>query len=173
MDTPLLVIAIIAIVIVVIAAILLPRWIRRSTDAAGTTAGRRFEDRERERTLRELGVTLVIHAPAAVAREIVDQAARRQPRKFTVLGDGGYGIRFVEDDDAVARLVEDEHGARLQIERSREHLGLPKGAQFWKDLRDRAASAAGAREISVAEGAPGAFARDASRPSEWTRVESP
>ncbi|WP_164234262.1 hypothetical protein [Microbacterium hydrocarbonoxydans] len=169
MDNPLIFFAII--IAIVIIAILMPRWIGRSTRAAGSRTGRRFEDRERERTLHELGTTIVIHAPASVAREIVDEVVRRQPRKFTVLGDRGYGIRFVEEDDAIARLAPDPDGTRLQIEQSREHLGMPKGARFWKDLRDRVASEAGAREISVAEGVRNGFRSDGGRPAVWGRAE--
>lgn len=167
MDNPLLIIAII--VVVIVAAFLLPRWMRRSTDAAGSRTRRRLEDAERERILRELGATIVIQAPMPVAREIVDEVVDRMPRKFTTLADGGYGIRFLEEDDAIARLVETPDGARLQVERSREYLGMPKGAQFWSDLRAAVAAAAESRGITVAEGAGDGFASDGGRPPLWMR----
>ena len=80
---------------------------------------------------------------------LVDAIVLQRPRQFTVLGDGGYGIRFVEPDDAIARLSSDDAVTRLEIERSREYLGMPQGAGFWNDLRALVAARARAEGIVV------------------------
>ncbi|KQQ65024.1 hypothetical protein [Microbacterium sp. Leaf320] len=150
MDNPLFFIALIAAVIVL--AIFLPRWVRRSSRTAGERAEQRVTASRLEELLGELGSTLVLHAPEPVAREIVDGVALQQPRKFTVLPDGGYGIRFVEPDDSLVRLVEDQGGTRVQIERFREYLGRPQTTEFWADLCSRIASAASARGVATTAG---------------------
>ena len=150
MDNPLIFIALIAAVIVL--AIFLPRWVRRSTRSAGGRAEQRLVDSRLATILDGLGTTIVLHAPEGVAREIVDGVALAQPRKFTPLPDGSYGIRFVEPDDAVARLIDDPEGTRLQVIRFREYLGMPNTAEFWADLRAHVATAAGAQHVEVSSG---------------------
>lgn len=150
MDNPGLPFAVIAAVI--LGAVLLPRWIRSSSKAAGERTAQRAADSRLIKILDELGTTPVIHAPEPVSREIVDRVVLQHPRKFTALPDGSYGIRFVEADDALVRLVDDPVGTRLQIERVREHLGMPTASGFWSDLRERVTSAAAAQGIAVADG---------------------
>jgi len=143
---------VVLIIAVIVLAIFLPRWIRRSSRSAGERAEQRVTASRLEETLGELGSTIVLLAPEPVAREIVDGVALQQPRKFTVLRDGAYGIRFVEPDDSLVRLVEHEDGTRVQIERVREYLGMPQTTEFWADLRSRIASAASARGVATAAG---------------------
>lgn len=150
MDNPLFFIALIVAVIVL--AIFLPRWIRRSSRSAGERTEQRVTASRLEEILGELGSTVVLHAPEPVAREIIDGIVLQQPRKFTVLADGDYGIRFVEPDDSLVRLVEDPDGTRVQIERFREYLGKPQTTEFWADLRSRVASAASARGVATTAG---------------------
>jgi len=149
-DNPLFFIALIVAVIVL--AIFLPRWVRRSSRSAGERTEQRVTASRLEEILGELGSTVVLHAPEPVAREIVDGVALQQPRKFTVLPDGAYGIRFVESDDSLIRLIEDQDGTRVQIERFREYLGKPQTTEFWADLRSRVISAASARGVATTAG---------------------
>lgn len=169
MDNPVIFIALIGVIIVL--AIFLPRWIRRSTLSAGDRAEKRIAESRLAPILDELGTTLSLRAPVQVAREIVDGAALQQPRKFTVLPDGAYGIRFVEPDDAVARLVEDADGTRLQVEGFREHLGMPNTSAFWADLRAAVATDAKARGIPVDAGPAVRHRRDDTTGS-WRLDES-
>lgn len=150
MDNPLFFVALIVAIFVI--AMLLPRWIRRSTASAGSRAERRERDSRLDEILDELGATIVIAATEPVAREIIDSVALQQPRSFTILPDGTYGIRFIEPDDAIVRLVSDPDGTRLQVEAFREYLGKPNTSPFWKELRSRAASGAEARKISTMRG---------------------
>ena len=150
MDNPLFFIVLIAAVIVL--AVFLPRWVRRSSRTAGERAEQRVTASRLEEILGDLGSTLVLHAPEPVAREIVDGVALQQPRKFTVLPDGGYGIRFVDPDDSLVRLVEGQDGTCVQIERFREYLGKPQTTEFWADLRSGIASAASARGVATTAG---------------------
>ncbi|WP_311259092.1 hypothetical protein [Microbacterium sp. WCS2018Hpa-9] len=158
MDTALIYVAVIAAILVL--AIFLPRWVRRSTDAAGGREGRRYATTRLTGILDELGTTLVLHAPEATAREVVDGVVLQQPRKFTRLEGGGYGIRFIEPDDAIVRLVDDEDGTRVQIERIREYLGVPNTSEFWADLRSGVSTAALASGIDVSPGQPIHHRRD-------------
>ncbi|APH43988.1 hypothetical protein BMW26_02675 [Microbacterium sp. 1.5R] len=158
MDNPLIYIAAIGAIIVL--AILLPRWVRRSTGAAGGRAGQRHVADRLTGILEELGTTLVLQTSEATAREIVDGVVRQQPRKFTPLASGGYGIRFVEPDDAIVRVVDDENGTRLQVERIREHLGVPNTSEFWSDLRSAVSAAARAEGVQVSPGPPLRHRRD-------------
>ena len=145
---------IVLIIALIVLAVVLPRWIRRSTRTAGERTGRRDAESRIVEILDGLGATVVLHAPEPTAREIVDEIVRQQPRKFTALPDGGYGIRFIQPDDAVARLVEDPDGTRLQIEGFREYLGRPNTAEFWADLRSRVIASADARSIRGHPGPP-------------------
>lgn len=158
MDNALIYVAVIAAILVL--AIFLPRWVRRSTDAAGGREGRRYATTRLTGILDELDTTLVLHAPEATAREVVDGVVLQQPRKFTRLGGGGYGIRFIELDDAIVRLVDDERGTRLEVERVREHLGVPNTSEFWADLRSGVSAAADVRGIDVSPGRPTHHRRD-------------
>lgn len=158
MDNPLIYVAVIGAIIVL--AIFLPRWVRRSTDAAGGRAGRRYATDRLTGILDELGTTVVLHTSEATAREVVDGVVVQQPRKFLRLEGGGYGIRFVEPDDALVRLVDDEDGTRLEVERIREHLGVPNTSEFWADLRSGVSTAARDRGITVSPGRPLHHRRD-------------
>ncbi|MEV7610129.1 hypothetical protein AB0N61_11670 [Microbacterium sp. NPDC089320] len=158
MDSPVIYLGAIGAIIVL--AIFLPRWVRRSTDAAGGRAGRRHATSRLAGILGELGTTLVLRTSGARAREIIDRVVRQQPRKFTRLDDGGYGIRFIEPDDAIVRVVDAEDGIRLEVERIREHLGVPNTSEFWADLRSDVSAAARAEGIEVAPGQPLRHRRD-------------
>lgn len=159
MDNALIYVAVIAAILVL--AIFLPRWVRSSTDAAGGRAGRRYATDRLTGILDELGTTVVLHTSEATAREVVDGVVLQQPRKFTRLGGGGYGIRFIEPDDAIVRLVDDEDGTRLEVERVREHLGVPNTSEFWAELRSGVSAAAHARGIAISPGTPIHHRRDA------------
>lgn len=165
MDNPLFFIALIAALLVV--AVLLPRWIRRSTRAAGERTGRHEVESRLAEILEGLGTTVVLHAPESTVRALVDEVVRTQPRMFTALPDGAYGIRFIDPDDAVVRLVETEGGTRLQVERFREYLGRPNTSQFWEELRSRVVAAATTRGIPTSAGPVLAHRRDETTAS-WT-----
>lgn len=152
MDNPLIFIAVI--VALIVFAVLLPRWVRGSVRAAGRKSGRRLADAQLAPILDELATTVILHAPEPVVREIVDGLVVQQPRHFAMLDGRRYGIRFVEPDDTVIRLVADAEGTRMQVDGFREHLGRPNTAAAWADLRARTASAARARGIDVHAGPP-------------------
>lgn len=158
MDNTLLFIVVIAAVLVI--AVFLPRWIRRSSRSAGDRASQRYAERRRSEILEELARTVVVHAPEAVVREIVDAVVLQQPRRFSALSDGGYGIRFVEPDDAVARLVGDRQGTRLQLEGFREYLGMPNTSESWAELRTRVSGAADGRGLTAHAGPAAAHRRN-------------
>ncbi len=147
MDNPL--IFIVLIVAVIVLAIFLPRWVRRSTTSAGEREEHRIAESRRAESLRDLETTIVLRAPEPVVRELVDAIVLQRPREFTVLGDGGYGIRFVEPDDATVVLVSDGSVTRLQVAHSREYLGMPQGAAFWNELRKLVTARATAEGIVV------------------------
>jgi hypothetical protein len=151
-DNPLIFVAVIVALIVL--AMLLPRWVRGAAGAAGRKAQRRLADAQLAPILDELATTVVLHAPETTVREIVDGLVVQQPRRFAMLDGGRYGIRFVEPDDAVIRLVAEVEGTRMQVEGFREHLGRPNTAEAWADLRTRTASAARARGIEAHPGPP-------------------
>ena len=161
MDTPLYLLLGLPILALIIGGPLLKSWLSRRAADAGDNAGKRFAAAELVKTLGEFGTTLVIHAPETVAREIVTSAttAANKQKNFTVRSDGGYGIRFVDPDDTIVRLVTDPQGTRLQVETFREYMGVPQTAPLWTDLRSRVASAADARAVSVAEGTPVEYLR--------------
>ncbi|MEV4736325.1 MULTISPECIES: hypothetical protein [unclassified Microbacterium] len=170
MDNPLVIGAVIVIIIVV--AMLAPRWIRRSSGSRGRRAGRRFEEDRVLEILEDLGATVVLHATPDSARSIVDDVVRRDPRRFTVLDDGSYGIRFLEPDDAVARLVGTPDGMRLQVERFGEHLGRPNTSAFWNVLRAAVLREATARGIgTTVPDAPQLFDRVAGDSPIWVLVD--
>jgi hypothetical protein len=126
----------------------------RKGSTLGEDAGRRFSAAQLVKTLDEFGTTVVIHAPEALARQIVAEAAAMRPKDVFPRSDDAYGIRFVEPDDAIVRVVPDPAGTRVQVERFREYMGFPQTAPLWKDLRGRIASTAAARNVSVSEGNP-------------------
>ncbi|WP_091229870.1 hypothetical protein [Microbacterium sp. 3J1] len=169
MDSPLLYIALIAVVIVL--AMLLPRWVRRSSATAADREERRLTEPRTAAALDTLGTTLVVLAPEPVVRELVDSIALQHPRAFTPLPDGTYGIRFAEPDDAVARLVEVDGGTRLEVVRFREYPGMPNSWGFWSELRDRVQSGARERAIETTEGSPLRFDRGSGADPVWTAVE--
>ncbi|MCB8044011.1 hypothetical protein JM654_06585 [Microbacterium oxydans] len=76
-----------------------------------------------------------------------------------IRSDGGYGIRFVEPDDTLVRLVPVTEGTRMQIETFRDYFGFPQTVQFWTELRARVAAAAEAHEVTFAEGKPIRYVR--------------
>ncbi|SEC20612.1 hypothetical protein [Microbacterium hydrocarbonoxydans] len=158
MDNALLFIIVIMVVLVI--AVFLPRWIRRSSRSAGDRASQRYTERRRSEILDALSRTVVVHAPESVVREIVDTAVLQQPRRFSALSDGGYGIRFIESDDAVARLVGDPQGTRLQLDGFREYLGIPNTSASWAELRTRVSEAAVARGLTAHDGPAAAHRRD-------------
>lgn len=162
MDNPLLLFALVAVIVVI--AMLLPRWIRRSSSSRGRRAGRRFEEDQLLEILDELGTTVDLAVGPEGARRLVDGVVERDPRKFTILGDGVYGVRFIETDDAIARLVPADVGVRLQIEEFREYLGRPNTAGFWRDLR--AGVVAAAAELGIAH-------ETSPVPSRFDRRETP
>lgn len=150
---------------------LLKSRLGRRASEAGERAGKRFADEKLDQALDELGSTLVIHAPEPRAREIVASAIAGKQREYLVRDDGAYGIRFVETDDTVVRLVPVTEGTRMQIETFREYFGFPQTVQPWAALRERVASAAEAREVTVAEGKPLEYVRGEAiddRNARWT-----
>jgi len=157
-DNPLLFIVVIMVVLVI--AVFLPRWIRKSSRSAGDRTSARYTERRRSEILDELARTVVVHASEAVVREIVDTVVLQQPRRFSALSDGGYGIRFVEPDDAVARLVGDPQGTRLQLGGFREYLGMPNTSESWAELLARVTAAAVGRGLTVHAGPAAAHRRN-------------
>lgn len=166
MDT--LAVIVIIIVAVIIGAMFIGRTVRRSAAKAGDRYGRRATAERTGAILEGLGRTLVIHAAEPAVREIVDGVVVAQPRRFSLLGDGGYGIRFIEADDAVVRLAGDADGTRMQLERSVERLGMPQNLEFWNDLRSQVASGAESRGIRVTDGPWNSFDRAGADPAVWT-----
>ncbi|MFS0853036.1 hypothetical protein [Microbacterium sp. 179-I 3D4 NHS] len=142
----------ILVLLLIVGGPFLKGWANRKASAAGENAGRKFAANQLVKVLGEFGTTVVIHAPEAVAREIVAEAAAKKPKDFPPRADGGYGIRFTEADDAIVRLVPGSAGVRVQVETFREYMGFPQTAPFWKDLRGRIAAAATARGVTVEEG---------------------
>lgn len=171
MDSPLLLVSAGVIVAVVVASFLLPGWIRRRTRRIGERAGRTAAEAHTAAALGELARTLSIDAPVATARGLVEQVVLQHPRMFALLDDGEVGIRFVQPDDAVARLAPAAEGALLGVDRSREHLGAPKGAGFWTELRAQVSTAAAARGIRTAEGPAVRFERHPEDPSLWVAAD--
>lgn len=146
----------------------------RGASAAARTSARRFLDAQQAKALDALGSTLVVHAPEPVAREIVAAAVANSAQHFSIRSDGGYGIRFVEPDDTIVRLVAVPEGMRMQVETFREYLDGPRTVPLWKDLRSRVAAAAGERETSVSAGEGGGFRRDGlidGRNARWVRED--
>lgn len=165
MDNPVIYVAII--VAVIAGAMFLSRALSRSVAKSGSRYGRRAADDRVNGILAELAATIVIHATATAARQIVDRAVLQEPRKFSLLDDGGYGIRFVDADDAVVRLVDDDEGTRMQVVRTTERLGMPQNLEFWRELRSRVTSGAEAQAISVVDGPQHSFARRDGDPPYW------
>lgn len=146
--------------------------LNRGASRAGDEAGRKFVAGQLVKTLGEFGTTLVIHAPEPLAREIAAAAMANKQKEYVIRSDGGYGIRFLEPDDTIVRLVADPDGTRMQVETFREYMGVPQTAPLWKELRSRVASAAEARDVPVAEGAPAEYLRGAlvdDRNARWER----
>ena len=170
-DTPLYILLGLLILALIIAGPLLKSRLSRRVSEAGDRAGKKYASTQLVKTLGEFGTTLVIHAPEPVAREIVAVAAAPQ-KHITLRDDGSYGIRFVEPDDTIVRLVRDPDGTRMQVETFREYLGFPQTAPLWTELRSRIASTAGVRDVSVAEGVTAEYVRGAlldDRNARWER----
>ncbi|MBO9625117.1 MAG: hypothetical protein J7484_01930 [Microbacterium sp.] len=157
MDNP--VIFVVLIVAVIVGAMLLGGFVRRSVVRSGGRYGRRVAASRVDDALGALGATLVVHAPEPMVREIVDEVIRHDPRRFSLLEHGAYGLRFVEEDDGIVRLAPDANGVRLQLESAREYLGAPKASGFWADLRERVGEAATSRGLTVSDGAPLSYER--------------
>lgn len=166
MDSPLLYIALIAVVVVF--AMLLPGWIRRTSRAAAARESRRLSEPRTAAALDVLGTTLVVHAPESVVRELVDTVALQRPRAFTVRTDGGYGIRFIEPDDAVVRLAAASDGTRLQVSEFREYLGMPNTWAFWTELCTHVRTLAADRGIATTDGPRLRFDRGPGSDRTWT-----
>lgn len=143
---------VIVIVAVIIGAMLLGGVVRRGAARSGDRYGRRVRADRLGLTLEELGATLVVRAPDADVRGILDRIVAQDARRFTALDDGAYGLRFIDHDDGVVRLVTDPDGTRMQVESSREYMGMPKTSGFWADLRALVTAAAAARGIATAPG---------------------
>ena len=153
---------IVLIVVVIVLATLTPRWVRRTSSSAGRRTGRRYEEERLTGILTDLGATVVLHTSPETARDIVDAVAGADARRFAILYGGGYGIRFLDEDDAVARLVPDADGIRLQVEQFTEYLGMPNTAGFWGELREGVEAAADARGVQTTAGPTAVHVRDAS-----------
>ncbi|WP_067196975.1 hypothetical protein [Microbacterium sp. XT11] len=165
MDSPLLFAGIIIAVIVL--ALVLPRWTRGSSQRAAASTGRAISSSRTDEALAALGSSLLLHAPDTVAREIVDRVALQHPRMLTARGDGGYGIRFVEPDDAVARLVSTAQGTRLEVARTRELLGTPQNPEFWEQIKTHVASGAATQGVASSPGPQLHYARRDGDPPVW------
>lgn len=151
---------------------LLRKRFSRGASEAGARAGKQFASDRLDTALGVLGTTLVIQAPEGRAREVVASAMVEKEREYVIRDDGAYGIRFVEPDDTVVRLIPVAEGTRLQIETFREYFGFPQTVQPWVDLRERIASAARAQGISVADGPPVRYTRGEAlddRNARWMR----
>lgn len=168
MDSPLLYIAVIIGVLVL--AVLVPRWVRRSSGSAGEREARRLGDAGTAAARETLGTTLVVLAPPSVVREIADSVALQHPRAFTILPGGTYGIRFVEPEDAVARLIEIDEGTRVEVARFRDYAGMPNSWAFWTEFQDRVRSGAHARDLETVAGPLLAFERGSRTDVIWSAV---
>lgn len=168
MDSPLLYIALIVAVIVL--AMLLPRWIRLTSRSAAARETRRLSEPRTAAALDVLGDTLVVSAPEPVVRELVDTIAMQRPRAFTILPDGGYGIRFAEPDDAVVRLLAVPDGTRVQVSGFREYSGMPNSWAFWTELRTHVRALAEEQGIASTEGPRVRFDRGPGNDPTWTVV---
>lgn len=142
----------ILVIVLLFGAPFFKRWANRKAAEAGENAGRKFSAKQLVKVLVEFGTTLVIHAPEETAREIVTAAAAQKPKDFSARADGGFGLRFMEPDDSVVRVVGDPAGARVQVETFREYMGFPQTVQLWQDLRTRVSAAAAERGVTVTEG---------------------
>lgn len=155
MDLPLYLLLGLLILALIIGGPLLRSRSKRRAAQDGEHTGNRYAAARLAETLDVLGTPLVIHAPEALAREILASASATVTAReeCTIREDGGYGIRFAEPDDTIVRLVADPEGTRMQVETFREYLGFPQTAQPWTDLRSRVASIADARGVTVGDGA--------------------
>lgn len=166
MDSPLLYIALITAVIVL--ALLLPRWVRRTSRAAADRELRRLSEPRTTAALDVLSATLVVRASEPIVRELVDTVAMQRPRAFTILPDGRYGIRFAEPDDAVVSLVPVPGGTRVQVSEFREYGGMPNAWAFWTELRTHVNALAEDRGLEAAEGPRARFDRGPGSDPTWT-----
>lgn len=149
---PTLILLGILVLVLIIGGPFIKVWANRRAAAAGESAGRKFAAKQLVNVLVEFGTTIVVHAPEDEAREIVAEAAGKKPKDFRGREDGGFGIRFVEPDDTIVRLVPDPAGTRVQVETFREYMGFPQTVSFWQDLRTRISTVAAERGVAVSEG---------------------
>ncbi len=159
MDSVLTVVLVVVIITLLVGAAFLPRWVRRSSTAAGARAGARFTAERMTQLLTELGTTLRIQAPPEVAAALLHAAVAGHEKAYAVLDDGTVGIRFVEPDDTVVRLGPDAEGTLLRVETFRDYLGFPQTAPLWRELRERVTGEAAARRIEVSDGPVSVFER--------------
>lgn len=172
MDTVLFLLLGLVILAIIVGAAFLRPWLNRSATAAGERAGRRFAQEQVQRALAEFGTTLRIHAPAAEAQAILATARQTRSKDFLSLGGETIGIRFVEPDDTVIRLLPDGDAMLLRVETFREYMGFPQTAPLWKDLRSRVTAEAEARGVPVTAGPSASYSRGPlldDRNARWSR----
>lgn len=172
MDTALFLLLGLIILAIIVGAAFLRRWLNRSATAAGERAGRRFAAEQVQRALSEFGTTLRIHAPATQAQAALAAARETRSKDFLPLDGDAIGIRFVEQDDTVIRLIPDGDAMLLRVETFREYMGFPQTAPLWKDLRARVTAEAEARGVRVTEGPATAYTRGPlldDRNARWSR----
>ena len=138
---------------------LLRTRLRRRANEAGANAGTRFAAGKLAAVLDDFGATLTILAPEAVTRDLLGAAVEGRQKDYVVRSDGDYGVRFLEPDDTIVRLVAEPEGTRMQVATFREYMGFPQTAPLWEDLRARVASAAADRGIAVTNGPTTRFVR--------------
>jgi hypothetical protein len=112
-----------------------------------------------EEILADLGATLLVHASPTATAELLRVIVEERGRSFSLLPDGALGVRFVEPDDTVARLVPGSAGTLVRVETFREYLGFPQTAPLWRELRALVSAEAATRGIEVADGPVSLFER--------------
>ncbi|WP_336501495.1 hypothetical protein [Microbacterium paraoxydans] len=159
MDTALIPALFVVILGLIVGAAFLRGWVRRSASSAGQRAGARYTAARTEEILADLGATLVVHDSPTAAADILRTVVADRGKSFSLLADDALGIRFVEPDDTVARLVPGPEGTLLGVETFREYLGFPQTAPLWRELRALVAAEAATRQIEVADGPVSVFER--------------
>ena len=159
MDTALIPALFVVILGLIVGAAFLRGWVLRSASSAGQRAGARYTAARTEEILADLGATLVVHDSPTAAADILRTVVADRGKSFSLLADDALGIRFVEPDDTVARLVPGPEGTLLGVETFREYLGFPQTAPLWRELRALVAAEAATRQIEVADGPVSVFER--------------
>ncbi|WP_136050868.1 hypothetical protein [Microbacterium sp. K36] len=173
LDTALILVLFLVILGLIVGAAFLRGWVRRSASSAGERAGARYTAARMEEILADLGATLLVHASPTATAELLRVVVAERGRSFSLLPDGALGVRFVEPDDTVARLVPRSGGTLLRVETFREYLGFPQTAPLWRELRALAAAEAAIRGIEVGDGPVSVFERGPElddRNARWFRV---